>query len=94
MIKYKSKYKFDNSIEKVSVVSETEHFVTIEYNDFRGFQRTQREKKLTEYDAYFDTFEEAKNFLINDSEQKLNQIRLSLQREQGRLGNIKGMKES
>ena len=57
MIKYIT--GFNTTIQEQEIVRETEHMVV--YVNFNGQER--REKKQNEYKNYFDTWQDAKDFL-------------------------------
>ena len=57
MIKYTT--GFTTTIQEQEIVRETEHMVV--YVNFNGQER--REKKQSEYKNYFDTWQDAKDFL-------------------------------
>lgn len=71
---------------KVEVLKQTDKTVTI-FDPEWGLER-----KYVNPDI-FDSFEQAKAFLIEKQERKLQSMRLDLDRENGRLGNLKGMKD-
>lgn len=86
------KYLIDNysdKPEKVKVLKQTEKTATIErtYHGGKTYER-----KIVNPDI-FDTFEEAKAVLISRQESRLESLRLQLQRENGKLGQLKGLKE-
>ncbi len=82
--KYKTrKATFGKLIEPVQVQKETEASVWID---------GRRIAKRTQYDNYFDSFDEAKAFLTEYAENMLNSSRRSLERAQGFAGNVKGLK--
>jgi hypothetical protein len=85
MIKYRSGGYNKNGapIEAVEVQRETQS--TIWINGKRGSKRT-------EYDNYFDTWDEAKEFLLSKASSELASARRKLERAQGEYGNIKGLK--
>ena len=56
MIKYKANYCVRPEVEKVEIEKETESSVWI---------KGRREAKETQYHAFFNTFQEAKDFLID-----------------------------
>lgn len=52
-----------------------------------------RQGKESGFGRYFDSFEEAKNYLLDKADQDLARARRLLQRAQAHHGNIKGLKE-
>ena len=50
-----------------------------------------RNAKRSEWDNYYDTWQEAKDALQNRAQQQVDSLRLQLERAKGALGNIKGM---
>ncbi len=64
MIKYKANSSF-NEIEEVEVVRETEKCVYVQ----RGLQGGERrESKLSSYDNYFSSWDEAHEFLLEQAQ--------------------------
>lgn len=70
-------------IEQIEVERETEKFVWID---------GRRNAKKSEYENYFDSFDDAKKFLMDYADDRLRKARLVLQNEQGFKGNVKGLK--
>ena len=92
IVKYKVSSKSHNpKIEKVEVVRETAQCVFLP--PYNGMGSERREAKSSDYADYFDSFEDAKSFLVTLWESKVNSARLNLEQYKGTLGNIKGMKE-
>jgi len=83
VIKYLTKF---NRVEKVEVVGETEHFVKL----LNG----RKEAKKTDWSAYFDSFDDAKNSLVEKAQKRVDSLRRQLESANGELGQIKGIKES
>ena len=86
MIKYKTNKHFFRSegfINKVEVERETEQSVWI---------NGRRNSKHSDYSSFFDSFDEAKAFLLAIAEKKVTLAKLRLNDAQGELGNIKGLK--
>lgn len=77
-------------IERIEVVSETAHYITTK-SRFGG--RDIREKKESDWGAICDSFDEAKQWLLDDAGKRVQAARRRLEAENSRLGNIKGMKE-
>lgn len=74
---------YNGKIQERLITKETELSV---------WDRGHRRSKCCITDAYFDSWEEAKNYLLVDANHDLVTARLSLNRAQGRVGNIEGMK--
>ena len=83
MIKYATKF---NRVEKVEVAGETEHFVKL----LNG----RKEAKKTDWSSYFDSFDDAKSFLLDKAQKRVDSLRRQLETANGELGQIKGIKES
>lgn len=71
-------------IEAVDVDRETEASVWV---------NGRRNGKRTEYHSYFDTFAEAKQYLLDIAERSVNSARLNLARAEGHYSNVKGLRE-
>ena len=84
MIKYKVSHYWRPEVEKVEIEKETDSSVWI---------KGRRGAKETQYHAFFDTFAEAKAFLIDVFEKKAQAVRSQLETANGHLGNAKGLKE-
>lgn len=84
MVKYKVDHYWEPRIEKVEVEKESGSSVWI---------RGRREAKETQYHAFFNTFQEAKDHLIDVFSKKAQEARLRLDLANGYLGNAKGLKE-
>lgn len=92
-----TKYKAidnDASIEAVQVERETAAAVWIKSWTFKGAGTgpERRHNKRSTYENYFDTWDEAKAFLLDAAEQQVVNARGRLERATGHLGNVKGMK--
>jgi hypothetical protein len=85
MIKFKTSV-IGNRIEKVEVVGETECFVKL----ING----RKDAKRSEWQNYFNSFDEAKNYLIDNAQKRVDSLRTQLESANGALGQIKGIKES
>lgn len=90
--KYKTNYSKDKIVE-VDVIRETDQSVFVKTLGYQLKGNTEhRVSKRSEHECYFDTFEDAKKFLIDAAERRVSWARNSLQDAQDKLGNIKGMK--
>lgn len=89
MIKYKVSlgwYKVSlgwQMISPVEIEKETESSVWI-----NGCRRA----KISTYENYFDSWDDAKQFLMDHAQKRVDSLRLQLERANGELGNIKGLK--
>jgi len=85
MVKFRC-FSAGYKIEEIEILGETEHFVKL--------TNGRKDAKRSGAYNYFDTFQEAKDFLIDVAENKVRSLRLALERANGELGQIKGLKES
>ena len=83
MVKFGT-YDVTPNIEEVEIDKETEHFVYIGKD---------RAAKISIYENYFDTWAEAKEALLEKQKTRCNSLRLFLERANGIMGNIKGLKQ-
>lgn len=72
MIKYRTGW--NTEIERVEVEKETAAFVFIK----RGGGKLRREAKRSEWTSYFDSFEEARSYLIERIEAKIRVVQNEL----------------
>jgi len=86
MIKYRTSY--DLTIEPVSIVSETEHFVLVETNG-----KARREAKVSSWGQFHDSWRHAKEFLVAREQQNVEYARHALELAKSKFGNAKGMRE-
>jgi len=82
---YKYLQKFD-SIEKVEITRETDHFVWLKNGS--------RDKKTTNWRNYFDTYEEAKMHIIMTAVGKVDGLKYHLQRAEVELEKAKALEEN
>jgi hypothetical protein len=94
MIKYKTGGYGKEKIEAIKAIKETAKQLVIEVTDGGGKARQVRTAKRSGYDNYFDTWEEAHAFLLDQSGRRLKAARRALESAQGEYGNIKGMKST
>ena len=92
MIKYKAEYYWAPKIVKVEIVRETKSSVVFNQKTFSG--KDMSERKNTQYHQYFDTFKEAKAFLVKVYEKNVASARYNLEAEKSLLGTVKGMKDN
>lgn len=89
------KYRADTShlqIEKVYVTKESEHCVWLPPN-----KPGDSERKVYKVGAdwqYFDSWEDAHNYLMQSALTLLDNCRRTLQRAQDRVGRVKGLRQS
>jgi adenylate kinase family enzyme len=81
MIKYKAWLDY---ITKIEIEKETEHFVYI---------GNRRDAKRSEFQSYYDRFEEAKQNLIDKYKRKLSYNLLEFKRLNGILNDIESLTE-
>lgn len=85
MIKYRTRR---DKIEAVEVIRVTDANVFLQTN---GKER--REAKRSSYQNWFDTWEEAKSFLVMHAEISVEEAHMILERAKGKLGQLRGMRE-
>lgn len=78
---------YEKRLKKVEVLKRTEKTVTF----LEPRNPTGAGTKVVNPDI-FDTFEQAKDFLVANQEDRLKSLRLQLDRENGKLGQLKGLK--
>lgn len=78
MIKYKTE-NWSSKIFKVEVEKETEYQIII---------NGRRSNKMSEYECFFDTFEDAKEYLIEKISKEIKNLQWKLSREQNKLNKI------
>ena len=66
MIKYRT--GGSSPIKPIEVLRETDKFIVIMVRDWKG-ERERRESKRGGYHSYFNTWKEARDFLIEDANQ-------------------------
>lgn len=79
-----------NEIEKVDVERETEHTVWI---IIQGDKTVSPWRKRSDCWNFFDTFDEAKQFLVEKYEKIINQLEQQLDRKRKQLDKILNLKE-
>jgi hypothetical protein len=70
--------KYDNGIIPVEVIRETPHQLVYLEKMYGGGTRENRSSKISAYDKYFKTFEEAKQYVIGRLEGLVETYRKSL----------------
>jgi hypothetical protein len=86
MIKYRTRC---DEIKEVEVIRETPKQVVIKLR--RNGER--REDKRSNYMNWFNTWDEAHEFLVEQAREEVNQLCKRLDRAKGELGRIRGMKK-
>lgn len=84
MIKYKADDWLRQKVDIVECDRETDSSVFVD---------GKRRAKESAHECYFDSFDEAKAWLLDRAERRVQAARIALQRAQDSLGNIKGLKE-
>ena len=86
MIKYRTSgwSEPEAKIKTVRISRETDKSIWINGDRFA---------KISEWYQFWDTWQEAHNYIVERSEELVRSGRLILDRRKGLLGNIKGMKE-
>jgi len=82
---YKYLQQFD-SIKKVEITRETDHFVWLKDD--------RRDKKTTSWRNYFDTYEEAKMFIIMTAAGKVDGLKYHLQKAEVELEKAHALEEN
>jgi len=90
MKKYKTAGNWNAKIEVVECEKETAACVWV-YHYLN--QPSRRNNKRSSYDNYFDSFQEAKDFLIEQGEAQVKTARRRLEEANSYLGNAKGLKD-
>ena len=96
IIKFKASITWPN-IERVTVEKETAQSVWIRgwaFENGAGSGEPARAAKASEYVSYFDTWAEAKQFLLDKAETQIVCAHQRLAIANDYLGNVKGMKVS
>jgi hypothetical protein len=89
MKKYKTRRR-QTSIEEVEIIRETDFFVYLPAGYRKSGER--RESKNSEYENYFDTWEQAHASLLNRAENKVGSARIELSKAESELQTVQGMK--
>ena len=82
-----------NRITEVEIIRQTAKFVVMEDADYRGLKKEIMEKKLSYECAYFETFIEAKNWLIEEHIKKHASAKRALDYARSKLEEAKRIKE-
>lgn len=87
----KFKTGFGIEIKEVEIVRETAKQVVVLLDGFRR-QGERREAKRSSYNNYFDTWKEAKEYLLNKVRRRIEGTEAKLKREKKRLAEIELIK--
>jgi hypothetical protein len=79
-------------INALEILRETEKQVVLAPKHTKG--KESRENKKSDWQCWFDTWEQAHDFLVSEAQKKVDSLRLELKKANGCLGNIKGMKSN
>jgi hypothetical protein len=93
MTKYKTGGWGKFLIEKIEVEKETEKCVFIKRTDYKGKPILDRNNKRSDYYNFFDTFEEAKQFLLSKSYNRINSYKHNLELEKNKYKEILNLQE-
>jgi vacuolar-type H+-ATPase catalytic subunit A/Vma1 len=81
---------YNDKIEEIEVIRETERFVVVH----AGLSRERREARSSDNGSnYFDTYQEAKEFLIDREKDAIQGHQNDIKRHQETLQKIKDMKQ-
>lgn len=92
IIKYKTIGFGINKIERVECVKETAASIWIIHKGYTS-STPHRSAKVSSYECYFDSWDEAKEHLMKIAQREIDSARKRLQNANDALGNIKGMKK-
>ncbi len=90
MIKYKA--SVHGRIKAVEVLKETSGFVTRSSGGDRTFREAKTSNGFDPY-RYFDTWKDARDWLVGELEREVLSARRSLELANSRLGDVKNMKD-
>ena len=82
-----------NIIEPVVVVKSTAKTVTVKEADWNGRERESRSAIQSVYYQYFRTWDEAYAQALSSAEMEVNLARRALEKANGHLGNVRGLKK-
>ncbi len=83
-----------NSIELQTIERETDKTIWYLYEGFNGEMHERRELKKSEYCSWFDTFQDAKAYVIERREAKIEQLRRDLTEANTDLFEAKNLEEN
>lgn len=85
MKKFKATKGYDYKIEDLEIIKETGSFITYMYKGYSS-EYESREKKITDYYGWFDTFDEAKQWLMD-------QLDIQIKNAQAQVDRLKSQKQ-
>ena len=85
---YRTK-SYSNRIEEVEIVRSTEKSVWVTREDIFGEKNKIRCLKMSDYEKYWDTYKEAKQYLIKRYENVIESLKKRLQEARSELGQVK-----
>lgn len=91
MKKYKTTGNWSATIEVVECEKETAASVWVKWNPT---SIARRNNKRSSYENYFDSFQEAKDFLIKQGKTKVESARRGLEEANSYLGNANGLRNA
>lgn len=79
MIKYRTMWHGSDlaTITELEVIRETDKQVVLPATRAKG--KEVRENKISDWKCWFDTFEQANDFLVSEAQKKVDKLRLHLQ---------------
>lgn len=80
-------------IEAVTIVKSTEKMVVVREMDSRGREHDSRLAIMSRYYCHFRTWEEAHAHLLESAALSVTRLRLALEKANGHLGNVRGLKK-
>ena len=92
MKKYKTE-SYSSKITEVEFVRETGSFITVREIDWDKKTRERREKKISSYSKYHDTWLDAKQFLLERHRNEIQRLGARIQAERSELEKIDSMKQ-
>lgn len=90
------KYKTTDSkpyIEKVTVIKETYYFITLQETAKNGTKYCQRYRKVTDNYQFFDTWQEAKDYLVSRANELVNDAKSILEKAYTKRAIMKDLRE-
>jgi hypothetical protein len=91
---YRCRKYSDDKIEAVKVIKSSEKTIVVREKALLGERFSDVRSNInSEWAHHFRTWKEAHDYLLTKAEHKVDELRVSLERAKGSLGNIRGMKE-
>ena len=82
------------AIESTPIVSETEHTITVAVERWGGKAKPEKRNKVTKYDRYFETYEEAYQFVYEKHQRNIAQLEFNLKSAKEAFAKLQSQKES